>query len=147
MLEHVAQGLYYLHTRRPPLIHRDVKSPNVLLSHTGDRSVSAKVADVGSIKEKLQSFVSVPGGGFTPVYAPPEVLYRRKQSDPRQNEKVDVFAWGVLLWEVLNKRFPHDGYLEPPRGASQNILDLFERCTDEDPKNRPSSAELVQILK
>ena len=47
VLEHVADTLYYLHTRRPPLIHLDVKSANVLLSAVGDRNVVAKLTDLG----------------------------------------------------------------------------------------------------
>ena len=152
VLEHVARGLNYLHTRSPPLIHRDLKSPNVLLSHTGERNVSAKVADVGSIKEKLQTFVSVSGSGFTTAYAPPEVRQvllnpRPGQGDLRQNEKVDVFAWGVLLWEVLNKRVPSVYNLEPPTNVTSEVIkELFKSCTHEDPNVRPSSASLVDEL-
>jgi hypothetical protein len=143
VLEDVAGGLYYLHTRKPPIIHRDVKSPNVLLSALGGpSSVRAKLADVGSFKEKLQSSMSMENWGYTPVYAAPEVNMRR-----RQNEKVDIFAWGVLMWEVLSGRFPHSGYLEAPGGVSKRAVDLFERCRHEEPSQRPTSAELVSILR
>ena len=44
----MAQGMRYLHTRDPPIIHRDLKSPNVLLSAvTSDASVVCKIADFG----------------------------------------------------------------------------------------------------
>ena len=146
VLEHVAAGLFYLHTRRPPLIHRDVKSANVLLSAVGDPNVTAKITDLGSLKEKMRTYVSVQGWGYTPVYAPPEVLLRRKKKDPKQDEKVDVFAWGVLMWEVMSGTFPHMDYLEPPAGAPANAVRLHERCVREEPKERPTSAELLGLL-
>jgi hypothetical protein len=67
------------------------------------RYITAKLSDLGSLK----TFASVKGWGlgFTPVYAAPEILSRKEATDPKQDEKADVFAWGVLMWEVRRCRF------------------------------------------
>jgi hypothetical protein len=52
----------------------------------------AKITDVGSVKQKLRTFISVQAAGYTPEYAAPEVLNRRRP-DPKQDEKVDVYSW------------------------------------------------------
>ena len=79
------------------------------------------------------------------MYAPPEVLNRRP-TDSKQDEKVDVYAWGVLRWEVLSGERPHMSYLKPPAGASPAVVRLQQRCTAEDPAERPTSAELEELL-
>mmetsp|Transcript_33569 Transcript_33569/g.53821 ORF Transcript_33569/g.53821 Transcript_33569/m.53821 type:complete len:832 (-) Transcript_33569:488-2983(-) len=145
VLKHVAAGLLYMHTRRPPLIHRDIKSGNVLLTAVGDPNVTAKLADFGTMREKMSTFISV-HGALTLAYAAPEIFSKRKNIDPKQDEKVDVWAWGVLMWEVLSKKRPPMGYLEPPAKACTASKRLLQRCLIENPGDRPSSAELVHEM-
>jgi serine/threonine protein kinase len=64
----VALGINYLHTRRPPLLHRDLKSPNVLLSEEG----VAKIADVGMVRSQVKELVTAQPV-MTPLWAAPEV--------------------------------------------------------------------------
>jgi serine/threonine protein kinase len=64
----VALGINYLHTRRPPLLHRDLKSPNVLLSEEG----VAKIADVGMVRSQVKDLVTAQPV-MTPLWAAPEV--------------------------------------------------------------------------
>ena len=66
----IAKGLNYLHLHKPkPIIHRDVKSANVLLWMRGDVSWRAKLSDYGSVNFTSESGTANPG---TPAYAPPE---------------------------------------------------------------------------
>lgn len=91
---HVADGLAYLHSRSPPLVHRDVKSLNVLLTEAED----AKLCDFGLVNAKV-----VTAG--TPHYMAPELLLAKSYSTP-----VDAYAFGVLLNEMFAREVPWDGY-------------------------------------
>jgi serine/threonine protein kinase len=64
----VALGLNYLHSQRPPMMHRDLKSPNVLLSEEG----VAKIADVGMVRTQVKDLVTAQPV-MTPLWAAPEV--------------------------------------------------------------------------
>eukprot|EP01047_Picozoa_sp_COSAG01_P056094 COSAG01_NODE_6320_length_3737_cov_2.088785_3_plen_181_part_00 len=82
----VAQALRYCHSHQPPVIHRDIKSANVLIDEvTG----AAQLCDFG-----LSSSAVVTAG--TPSYMAPELLAGRTF-----NASVDVYAWGILLWELF----------------------------------------------
>lgn len=82
----VAQALRYCHSHQPPVIHRDIKSANVLIDEvTG----AALLCDFG-----LSSSAVVTAG--TPSYMAPELLAGRTF-----NASVDVYAWGILLWELF----------------------------------------------
>ncbi|KAG1346648.1 putative LRR receptor-like serine/threonine-protein kinase [Cocos nucifera] len=94
-----AQGLEYLHTGcRPTIIHRDVKSSNILLNH----NLEAKIADFGlskAFQSDVLSHISTVAG--TPGYLDPE-YYQTYQI----NEKSDVYGFGVVLLELITGQPP-----------------------------------------
>jgi hypothetical protein len=132
----IATGLNYLHSLRPPVVHRDIKSPNILLS---DNIV--KIADVGVAKVKLNSDMTAQRG-FTIAWAAPEVIYRR-----RATEKIDIWSLGIILWEVVTRQLPGPGLLQLPYSTSKELKDLYSSCIMEDYTLRPSAAEIIICLK
>lgn len=132
----IATGIHYLHSRRPPIVHRDIKSPNILLMDG-----LAKVADVGMAKAMISSDMTAQSG-LTKAWAAPEVIYRK-----RATEKIDIWSYGVILWEVVTGRPPLRGQLSMPSTAPAQLRSTYERCLDEAPQQRPATYEILVALK
>ncbi|CAL2274846.1 unnamed protein product [Prunus armeniaca] len=161
-----ARGLCYMHHYCvPPVVHRDMKSSNILL----DSDFNAKIADFGLakmlVKEGELATMSAVAG--SPGYFAPEFGYTR-----RMNEKIDVYSFGVILlelttgreakdehtnlvewaWRHFEKRNPLadalDEDIREPRWLDEMCLvfSLAIRCTQRLPCDRPSMTEVVRIL-
>lgn len=132
----VASGLNYLHSRKPPVVHRDIKSPNILVMD----SIS-KIADVGIARTMGASDMTAQKG-FTMAWAAPEVVYRR-----RATEKIDIWSLGIVIWEVVTGKLPKPGKLFLPADSPQLLRSLYSRCINDDPVRRPSALELTSELR
>uniref|UniRef100_A0A7N0ZWQ7 non-specific serine/threonine protein kinase n=1 Tax=Kalanchoe fedtschenkoi TaxID=63787 RepID=A0A7N0ZWQ7_KALFE len=93
----VAKGMNYLHRLNPPIVHRDLKTSNLLV----DRNWTVKVGDFGLSRLKNSTFLTAKSGRGTPQWMAPEVL----RNEP-SNEKSDVFSFGVILWELVTESVP-----------------------------------------
>ena len=98
----IAQALAFLHTNR--ILHRDLSSNNVLLIGAG---VRAKVTDFGmskmtSLNPRFTPLTACPG---TPAYMSPEALL----DPPIYTEKLDCFQAGVLMVQIITRKFPDPG--------------------------------------
>jgi len=92
----IARAIAYLHSLRPvSLIHRDIKSNNVLLC--GPSGSSCKLTDFGLVGTQETN-------SGTPAYMAPEL-----HSSKPFSKMVDVYAFGVLLWEILSQQIPFEG--------------------------------------
>ncbi|XVE61543.1 hypothetical protein DITRI_Ditri06bG0049100 [Diplodiscus trichospermus] len=130
----VAKGMNYLHRRNPPIVHRDLKSPNLLV----DKKYTVKVCDFGLSRLKANTFLSSKSAAGTPEWMAPEVL-----RDEPSNEKSDLYSFGVILWELATLQQPW-GNLNPaqvvaavgfkgkrldiPRDLNPQVAAIIEDC-------------------
>ncbi|CAA3011448.1 calcium calmodulin-regulated receptor-like kinase 1 [Olea europaea subsp. europaea] len=159
----VSRGLEYLHDGAvPPVIHRDIKSSNILL----DQSMRARVADFGlSREEMVNKHASNIRGTFG--YLDPEYISTRSFT-----KKSDVYSYGVLLFELIAGRNPLQGLMEYVELAAMNtegkvgweeivdprldgkfdvqelneVASLAYKCVNRIPRKRPSMRDIVQVL-
>ncbi|MED6156789.1 hypothetical protein PIB30_017603 [Stylosanthes scabra] len=149
----IARGVNYLHRCSPPIVHRDLKSSNLLV----DRNWTVKVGDFGLSRLKHETYLSTKTGKGTPQWMAPEVL-RNEPSD----EKSDVYSFGVILWELATEKIPWDtlnamqvigavGFmnhrLEIPADVDPQWASIMESCWHSDPTQRPTFQELVERLR
>ena len=99
LLADVARGLFYLHTRNPPVVHRDLSARNVLLTS----SLVAKISDLGNARivdlhpgQLARTLTRVPG---THGYMPPESFDQHSRYGPR----LDIFSFGHLALFTLTQ--------------------------------------------
>lgn len=154
----VARALAYLHSHAPPVIHRDVKAKNVLLTDDLD----AKLSDFGVSRDVERDAMTA--GVGTPFWTAPEIL-----DGSAYSERSDIYSFGVLLSELDTCALPY----ADTRGPAGEKLKLFQilsgvmsddlrpqftsacppcvcaiaqSCLQHDPAMRPTAAELVQML-
>ena len=146
----------FLHGISPPLLHRDLKSPNVLIvDHSDGSPVIAKVADFGL---SSRMFVDQLQGRpvENPTWCAPEIM----QHNP-YTEKADVYSYGMMLWEILTRKLPFASYTfqhqvedDVVRGIRPDIPDdcwpeyatLIEESWNANPAKRPDFHEVVDRL-
>ncbi|KAL3284694.1 hypothetical protein HHI36_018843 [Cryptolaemus montrouzieri] len=145
----IASGMTYLHAHK--IIHRDLKSPNVLI---GENEI-IKISDFGTsrtwngVSEKM-SFAG------TVAWMSPEVIREQNCS-----EKVDIWSFGIVLWELLTCEVPYEGMeqsaimylvgcgkLRPPipSTCTEGFKYIMQLCWKMNPKERPSFKLLCNHL-
>ncbi|GFR51624.1 hypothetical protein Agub_g14051 [Astrephomene gubernaculifera] len=140
-------GLNHMHSRK--ILHRDIKTLNVFL----DEDVNVKLGDMGVAKilSTNTNFAKTIVG--TPYYLSPELC-----EDKPYNEKSDVWALGVVLYECCTQRHPFDadnqgalilkilrGKFPPVTGYSPDISDLIKRCLTQNANRRPNTFKLLML--
>ena len=96
----VADGMAYLHAMDPPILHRDLKSANVMLSEGGKRLA---IADFGLARYCAAHGKSMTAETGSYRWMAPEVI----RHEP-YNERCDVYSFGILAWEMMTYRVPFD---------------------------------------
>lgn len=150
----VSEGVTFLHSKTPPFVHRDLKSMNVIM----DYELNAKLCDFGLTQSMEKTHISRRDNeGGSPRYMAPELF----DSKGKITEKVDVWALGCLVVEVISNRLPHEECTSIQqvmtktlvekqlpftdwRGVSFAIQRLAELCFIFPPESRGSAAQLLE---
>ena len=167
IIKDVALGLRYLHTRNPPIIHRDLSSNNVLLS----KGMEGKIGDLGTARlvdpRRQSRMTQAPG---TAHFMPPEAL-AEDVINIRYGKELDVFSFGCVMLHTLSHQWPtpsqaviinpdtglvtggrseverRSQYFERiERSRSDVLIPLIESCFSNLPKNRPSIVRVCDQL-
>ena len=154
----VARGLAYLHAHTPPVLHRDIKSPNVLVD-VGD---VAKLCDVGLARKAGlgdASRAAMTAGCGTVQWMAPEVLQAEAY-----DTAADVYALGIVVWEVATRSCPYSDSpdlagvalamrvvrdnLRPSisEDADKSLVGLARACWAPDAAARPTAARALNLL-
>ncbi|CAB9520615.1 Ephrin type-B receptor 3 (Fragment) [Seminavis robusta] len=151
ILRDLANGIRFLHTSSPAIIHGDLKSQNVLVTS----GMRCKVADFG-LSQKAKNAKA----RGTPYFMAPELL---RGETPCTTES-DIYSVGLVLWEVYARRDPYEGEdchqvltqvtdkrlnLRPPipQGCPREVSSLMKSCWSGSPKSRPTAEALDERLK
>ncbi|KAI3430255.1 hypothetical protein D9Q98_004851 [Chlorella vulgaris] len=158
-----AKGMLCLHAHNPPIVHRDLKSPNLLV----DAAWRVKVCDF-NLSRLLEDTVrsSSAGGMLNPRWLAPEVLMGQPASAAS-----DVFSFGTVLWELATWHLPWEGTnlfqlvftvsngerlpipaahdLPGPDQLTEydSYVALIHRCWSQEPSDRPTFAEAITDLR
>ncbi|KAJ1385891.1 Serine-threonine/tyrosine-protein kinase, catalytic domain [Sesbania bispinosa] len=152
----VAFGMEYLHGKN--IVHFDLKSDNLLVNLRDPYRPICKVGDLGLSKVKCQTLISGGVRGTLPWMAP-ELL---NGSSSLVSEKVDVFSFGIVMWELLTGEEPYadlhygaiiggivSNTLRPgvPDSCDLEWKLLMEKCWSSEPSERPSFTEIANELR
>ncbi|KAG1694058.1 hypothetical protein DVH05_022075 [Phytophthora capsici] len=153
---HVAHALTYMHSLEPPLIHRDLKSKNILLTEDLD----AKLTDFGASRERVDRTMTA--GIGTSLWMAPEMMTGEKY-----DEKADMFSFGVVLSEMDSNALPYANSGKNRQASDLAILQLVMQgnlcvefsetcppaivelglaCVSKDPAARPTAAQALYQL-
>uniref|UniRef100_T1IM54 Mitogen-activated protein kinase kinase kinase n=1 Tax=Strigamia maritima TaxID=126957 RepID=T1IM54_STRMM len=145
----IASGMNYLHQHK--LIHRDLKSPNVLVG----KNEVIKISDFGTSREWNEISTKMSFAG-TVAWMAPEVIRNEPCS-----EKVDIWSFGVVLWELLTCETPYKDvdssaiiwgvgsnslHLPVPSTCPDGFALLMKQCWSPKPRNRPSFRHILMHL-
>lgn len=150
ILIQTSRALAYIHANN--IVHRDVKSHNVLMTD----EFNVKLCDFGLAKYKRS--LNIGHGQFsgTPSYMAPELFNKKPYS-----EKVDIFAFGTMIWEVILRKIPFEGFevldirnsvvegreIPTPNNKFPSALAvLIHSCRNINPDLRPSFSDITEKL-
>ena len=171
LLTGTGRGVVYLHSRTPPIAHRDLSAKNILV----DNGLNAKIADLGVSRivniqpgRLAASMTQMPGTG---VYMPPEAA--QEEGVTRYNTAIDIFSFGVVSLFTLTQTFPkslkpanyrdpatrrlvarseierREHYIIPMKaalGETHPLVQLTLACMEYDQEDRPSAAVVLRGL-
>ncbi|KAL5006161.1 hypothetical protein ScPMuIL_017319 [Solemya velum] len=145
----ISSGMNYLHSHK--IIHRDLKSPNVLVA----KNDIVRISDFGTSRTWNEKSTKMSFAG-TVAWMAPEVIRNEPCS-----EKVDIWSFGVVLWEILTGVIPYQDvdssaiiwgvgsnslHLPVPSTCPDGFKLLMRQCWSAKPRNRPSFRQIIMHL-
>ncbi|EXB42381.1 Serine/threonine-protein kinase HT1 [Morus notabilis] len=154
----IARAMECLHANG--IIHRDLKPDNLLLTAN---QKSVKLADFGLAREETVTEMMTAETGTYRWMAPElySTVTLRQGEKKHYNNKVDVYSFGIVLWELLTNRMPFEGMSNlqaayaaafkqerpsMPENISPDLAFIIQSCWVEDPNLRPSFSQIVRML-
>ena len=152
----IGKGIFHLHSKK--ILHRDLKSLNVLL----DANLQAKVCDFGLSQVKIETkTVSKKNTSNQTVgttrWMAPELFDGKKYT-----EKADVYSYGIILWELFTRKIPYENFSEDlhvityvvlkgkrekiPENTPSSYAKLIQWCWQEKPEERPTVQQALELL-
>lgn len=144
----ILKGLQFLHSRSPPIIHRDLKCDNIFITGT---TGCVKIGDLGLATLKTRSFAKSVIG--TPEFMAPEMY------EEHYDEAVDVYSFGMCILEMATSEYPYSECLGPAqiykkvtsgippanfaKVEDPVLKDIIGRCIAVDKDKRPSIKQLL----
>ncbi len=157
LMKQILEGLNVLHSSNPPIIHRDLKLNNILLSYNACGEIVIKISDFGFAKSVTTNISDVDVVGTRPYMAPE--CFKKVAST-----KTDIYAVGVIFYQLLTNNFPYaidefslnemieaKPWLSPLKAPSEfnekiskRLDEIVAKCLDMNPQNRyANAAELL----
>ncbi|CAF4277870.1 unnamed protein product [Rotaria sp. Silwood2] len=152
-----AKSINYLHKLQQPILHRDIKSSNILLENSHEGYI-VKVCDFGLARtqnEITRQTQLIDGLTCTLQWTAPEILRLEKYT-----KKSDVYSLGIVYWEIAANEIPYDGHdnavirefvlagerLEMPKTTPSSFSALINECWANDPNDRPECSYLIEMI-
>lgn len=146
----IARGMQFLHSKC--IIHRDLKSLNILLDEKG----RIKICDFGFSRKNFSEDELYTKSIGTPHWMAPELIEGNSY-----NVKIDVYSFGIVLWELVSGCVPYSGLdavqitaqvskgIRPiiPSHCNKAVRNLITDCWDKDPTKRPDFNEILKRFK
>ncbi|XP_015193198.2 ankyrin repeat and protein kinase domain-containing protein 1 [Lepisosteus oculatus] len=160
MIHEVTMGMNFLHSVKPPLLHLNLKPANILL----DDHLHVKISDFGLVRwEETSSrteFIEQAAARGNISYIPPEMFLESAKSP---GTKYDVYSFAIVTWEIIAQVKPYPGtnrmavimrvasgkrpslekIPEDRPDQCNQLIDLMERCWNQDLRQRPCFSEIV----
>jgi hypothetical protein len=153
----IADGCHYLHTRSPPIIHRDLKSHNVFIQEQSRGHYVAKIGDWGSARALAladKSTKNMTKGIGTACWLAPEVINHGHAS-----KSSDVYSFGIVLWEIMTRKEVYPGLsaeqiiakvansnLRPALPPNLPLSDIMGMCWKQNSEERPTFHQILNTL-
>jgi len=169
LLGQIGEGLLYLHTLNPPVVHGDIRGGNILVSQAGD----ACIADFGLSQRLIQEETPEQSSAWykagNPRWQAPELLRATTFKDLNRSASSDMFAYGRVIFEVftgqvpfaaiemhpvvvslvLDKKMP-DRPTDPQiiaRGLNDLMWEFMKACSHPQASRRPTAQTAVHFMR